>query len=350
MRQVELAPGIFHLQGGSNMGLAVRDGKGLLIDAGLDKDAARQALRAAEGLGVTLEAALLTHAHADHFGGAYLLQQRLGLSLYAPGLEAAMMEHPVLEPLYLFGGAAPIGELRHKFTLAQACRIDHVILNRQDAKNAKEIRGDLAPLASSRGTTPSNTQRGDYTTTKVVTTGKETTEVVTMNYPLEIGPFRVEVVPLPGHAPNQVGVAMGEVLFCADAVFPAETLEKHKLTFCVDLDETLATLQRMPDLPYAYFAPGHGPAYSTGDEIAQACAANRAWLEEVRERVYAALEAPQETPALLQHVADAFGLRMTTATAYLLTQTTVLAALSALERAGRVAVAMESNRLVWRRT
>ena len=340
MRQVELAPGIFHLQGGSNMGLAVRDGKGLLIDAGLDKDAARQALRAAEGLGVTLEAVFLTHAHADHFGGAYLLQQRLGVPLYAPGLEAAMMEHPLIEPLYLFGGAAPIGELRGKFTLAQACRIQHVILNRQDAKNAKEIRGDLAPLASSRGTTPSNTQRGDYTTTKVVT----------MNYPLEIGPFRVEVVPLPGHAPNQVGVAVGEVLFCADAVFPAETLEKHKLTFCVDLDETLATLQRLPDLPYAHFAPGHGPAYGAGEEIAQACAANRARLEEVRERVYAALEAPQETATLLRQVADAFGLRMTTATAYLLTQTTVLAALASLERAGEVNVMMEGNRLLWRRT
>ena len=278
------------------------------------------------------------------------MQQRLGLPLYAPALEAAMMEHPILEPLYLFGGAAPIEELRHKFTLAQACRIEHVILNRQDAKNAKEIRGDLAPLASSRGTTPSNTQRGDYTTTKVVTTGKETTEVVTMNYPLEIGPFRVEVVPLPGHAPNQVGVAVGEVLFSADAVFPAETLEKHKLTFCVDLDETLATLQRLPALPYARFAPGHGPAYSTGEEIARACAANRARLEEVRERVYAALEAPQDTATLLQQVADGFGLRMATATAYLLTQTTVLAALSALERAGEVNAVVEDNRLLWRQT
>jgi glyoxylase-like metal-dependent hydrolase (beta-lactamase superfamily II) len=311
MRQVELAPNVFHLQGGSNMGLAVRDGKGLLIDAGLDKDAARQALRSAEGLGVTLEAALLTHAHADHFGGAYLLQQRLGLPLYAPALEAAMMEHPSLEPLYLFGGAAPIGELRGKFTLAQACRIEHVILNREDAKNAKEV--------------------------------------VTMDCTLEIGAWRVEVVPLAGHAPNQVGVAVGEVLFCADAVFPAETLEKHKLTFCVDLDETLATLKRLPDLPYTRFAPGHGPAYGAGEEIARACAANRARLEEVRERVYAALEAPQETATVLRQVAEAFGLRMATATAYLLTQTTVLAALSSLERAGEVNAVMEDNRLLWRR-
>jgi len=297
MRQVELTPGVFHLQGGSNMGLVAQEGKGLLIDTGLDKDTARRALRAADELGVALEGVFLTHAHADHFGGAHFLQRRLEVPLYAPTLEAAMMENPIIEPLYLFGGAAPIGELRHKFTLAKPCRIDHVV------------------------------EPG----------------------PLEIGPFHVEVVPLPGHAPNQVGVAVGEVLFCADAVFPTETLQKHKVTFCVDLDETLATLEQLPNLPYARFAPGHGPAYEVGDEITCACAANRERLEEVRERVYAALEEPLKTSDLVQRVADHFGLQLATATAYFLTRTTVLAALSSLERAGKVIAIMGDNRLLWQR-
>ena len=297
MKRVELIPGVFHLQGGSNMGLAVREGSGLLIDAGLDKDSGRRALRAADELGVALEGVLLTHAHADHFGGADFLQRRLEVPLYAPKLEAAMMENPMVEPLYLFGGAAPIGELRAKFTLARPCRIDHRV------------------------------EPG----------------------PLEIGPFQVEVVSLPGHAPNQVGVGVGDVLFCADAVFPADTLRKHKVTFCTDLDETVATLKRLPDLDYGWFAPGHGPAYRAGDEIARACAANRQRLEEVRAQVFAALEEPQETPALVRQVADDLGLHMTTATAYFLTRTTVLAALSSLERAGEVTAVMRDNRLLWQR-
>ncbi|HIQ02262.1 MAG TPA: MBL fold metallo-hydrolase, partial [Anaerolineales bacterium] len=86
MRVVELAPGIFHLQSGANMGLVVQDGRGLLIDAGLDKDAARRALRVVEGMDVSLEAIFLTHAHADHFGGAHFLQRRLGVPTYAPAL------------------------------------------------------------------------------------------------------------------------------------------------------------------------------------------------------------------------------------------------------------------------
>ena len=298
MKRVELSPGIFHLQGGSNVGLVVQDGKGLLIDAGLDKDAARRILRIAGEMDVILEAVFITHAHADHFGGAHAIRRRAGVPVYAPALEAAIVENPIVEPLYLFGGAAPIRELRHKFTLAQPCHVAHVV-----------------------------TEPG----------------------PLEIGSFRVEVVPLPGHAPNQMGVAVGDVLFCADAAFPAETLQKHKITFCVNLDETLATLERLPDLPYACFAPGHGPAYAAGVDIEQTCVANQKRLEEVREQIYAVLEEPQETPALVQQVGGYFGLRLETATAYFLTRTTILAALSSLEQAGEVAAVMEENRLLWQR-
>ena len=108
----------------------------------------RGVLLVADELDVTLEAVFITHAHADHFGGAYLLQRRAEVPLYAPALEAAMMENPIIEPLYLFGGASPIKELRNKFTLAKPCRVDHVV----------EEPGVL-----------------------------------------EIGPFQVEVIPLPGH-------------------------------------------------------------------------------------------------------------------------------------------------------
>jgi glyoxylase-like metal-dependent hydrolase (beta-lactamase superfamily II) len=300
MKRVELAAGIFHLQSGSNMGLIAQEGKGLLIDTGLDKDAARRALRAIEETGVTLEAVFITHAHADHFGGAYLLQRRAEMAVYAPALEAAMMEHPIIEPLYLFGGAAPIRELGHKFTLAKPCRVDHVVH-----------------------------EPG----------------------PLEIGPFRAEVVELAGHAPNQVGVAVGDVLFCADAVFPEETLEKHKIPFFYDMDEGLATLERLPNLPYAHFAPGHGPAYASGDEIAHICATNRERLETIRDIVYGALEEQaQQTATLLKRVADHLNLKLEMATIYLLVRTTILAALSSLERSGKVTTAVRDNRLWWKLT
>lgn len=144
-------------------------------------------------------------------------------------------------------GVGPIEELHHKFTLAKPCRVDHVV------------------------------EPGS----------------------LEIDPFQIEVVSLKGHAPNQIGVAVEEVLFCADAVFPAGTLEKHKVPFCFDLDEWLVTLERLPGLPYTRFAPGHSPAYRSGEEITSACAVNRERLEEIRALVYEPLKEPQETSVLL---------------------------------------------------
>ena len=298
MNPIELAPGIFHLQSGSNAGLVVRDGKGLLIDTGLDKDAARRVLRIVDEAGATLEAVFITHAHADHFGGAHAIQARANVPIYAPALEAAMMENPIIEPLYLFGGASPIGELRHKFTLAKPCRVDHL----------------LEPGLAN------------------------------------VGPFQVEVIPLGGHAPNQVGVAAEDVLFCGDAVFPREALEKHRIPFYFDLDDGVVALERLPELPYTYFAPGHGPAYGCGEEIVAVCAANRERLLEIRSLVYDELEEPQETSALLRHTAEHFGLELEAAAIYFLVQTTILAALASLERKGEVTTMMEDNRLLWRRT
>lgn len=302
MKSIELAPGVFHLRSGSNLGLLVEDDEALLIDTGLDADAGRRALRVLEEHGADLAGIVITHAHADHFGGAGYLQRRLGAPIYAPELEASMMEHPIIEPLYLFGGAAPIEALRQKFTLAEPCKVDWII------------------------------EPG----------------------PLRIGPFQLRIIALPGHALNQLGVAVESddtrVLFCADAVFPKETLEKHKVLFCVDLERTVETIRTLSNEAYDWLAPGHGPAYGTGPDARSVCVANRERLEEIRGVVFDGLESARETSELVQHVAARFTLRISGATAYYLTRTTVLAALSALESAGSVRPFTNANKLMWKRT
>jgi glyoxylase-like metal-dependent hydrolase (beta-lactamase superfamily II) len=137
----------------------------VLVDTGLDKDTAKKILRHMESLKVKLAAVVITHAHADHFGGAATVRARLGVPLYAPALEAAIVANPILEPLYLYSGAAPAAELRHKFTLAEACPVDRL----------------LEP-------------------------GEAVIEGVSL-----------KVIPAPGHAPNQMMIA-GGAAFVADAV------------------------------------------------------------------------------------------------------------------------------------
>jgi glyoxylase-like metal-dependent hydrolase (beta-lactamase superfamily II) len=295
MELVQLTETAYQLRGGTNAGLIVQDGHAVLVDTGLDRDTAKKILRHIESLKVVLAAVVITHAHADHFGGAATIRARTGAPVYAPGLEAAIVANPLLEPLYLFSGAAPVAELRHKFTLAEACPVDGVLGI-----------GDLV-----------------------------------------LGGVPVKVLPAHGHAPSQVMVAGGGVCFVADAIFAPEVLYKHGIPFYVDIDQTLATLDALGALAgiYAAFVPGHGPSVP---QIAPWAAENAARLVEIRQAVADALAQTGDVGEIVRLAANRFGLAIPNPVVYWLTQTTVLACLASLQRAGRASVQVLENRLIWK--
>ena len=255
--------------------------------------ARKEILRAVEKLGARLTTILITHAHADHFGGVAELVKRAGATVYAPRLEADIVEAPIWEPLYLCSGAAPIQELRRKFTLAPAGVVHH--------------RLDAGAWSS--------------------------------------GPFRLELISLYGHAPRQLGALWGDVLFTADAFFPIETLEKHGIPFCVDMDEALRTLTWLEGTAYRWYAPGHGPAIA---QPAALCAANRQRLEEIRALCLERTQEPAQVADVIAYVTGRLGVTLRDATAFLLSQTTILAALTSLQRAGQVVLDVSDNRLWWK--
>jgi glyoxylase-like metal-dependent hydrolase (beta-lactamase superfamily II) len=296
MDLVQLTDNAYHLRAGSNAGLLVSGRKALLVDSGLDRDAARRILKHVAALQVELAAIVITHAHADHFGGAGELKRRTGAPVWAPAFEAAVIENPLLEPVYLFAGAQPLQELEGKFILAQPCPVD----------------GLLQP-------------------------GRQ-----------GIAGFDVELIPAPGHAHNQVmvGAPQEGVCFAADAFFPSEVLDKYGIPFYVDIDQTLATLAALPTLPYRVFAQGHGGAYDRSG-LEHVLDDNVSRIEAIRELVCAALTEPANDSQVLQHVADALGLRIEQPAIYYLTRTTIHACLNSLRRAGRAVLTLADNRLVW---
>lgn len=303
MELIQLAEDAYQLRAGSNVGLLVQNGQALVIDAGLDRDAARRIMKHLNGLGVTLAAILVTHAHADHFGGAADLKRRATAAhpegrtvpVLAPAFEAAVVENPLFEPVYLFAGAQPTRELQGKFILAKPCPVD----------------GLLAP-------------------------GRQ-----------QVSGFELEIIAAPGHAHNQImiGSPQGGVCYAGDAYFPPAVLDKYGIPFYVEIDQTLETLERLPKLPYRVFAQGHGEAYSDLQEIVSY---NSQRLRALRAHVLEALDQPRLAADVLKQVADRLGVSLAQPAIYYLTRTTIHACLNSLREAGQVDMEVRDNRLLWR--
>jgi glyoxylase-like metal-dependent hydrolase (beta-lactamase superfamily II) len=196
----------FAFTGAVTIGYCVKEGKGLLIDTGLDDSAMKKVKRILVEEGLPLDYCIITHAHADHFGGAHYLKSKHDIPLFALKLEKAIIENSVLEPIYLFNGAVPINELRNKFLEGQAVEVD----------------GELF-------------------------TGENT-----------IGPFTFDVIDLPGHSHSQAGLLIDDILYAADSYFGSETLKKHVIPFIVDADQTLESLEKLLHISCKGAIPGHG--------------------------------------------------------------------------------------------
>lgn len=291
---VHLGGGAHVLRGAVNSGLVETENGLLAIDTGLDRGAANRILRAAEALGRPIVAVLNTHAHADHHGGNAQLVRRLGVPVHAPAVEEAVIREPRYEPVYLFGGAAPVSALVNRFLQAEPSPVDHVF------------------------------HPGDA----VVIDGRE-----------------MEIVDLAGHSLAQAGVRVGDVLFAADGFFGREPLRKHGVPYLVDASRWMATLRALGTMDAAWMVPGHGePLDDPRDTLAlnlEVLERAAAWLLDRLAR------GPAATEELLPAFAAAMEMRIADPTSYVLNRATLLGFLSSFEREGRAAVVIDAGRWLW---
>lgn len=196
----------YYFQGPVNIGYVQSGEIGMIIDAGIDTSVMKKVLKELDEKSLPVTHLFITHAHADHYGGASYLQQNRTVYTFAPAFEEAILRNPMLEPLYLFGGNDPVPELRNKFLEGKPIFIDEVL------------------------------HEGTY----------------------EREGIQFQTFLFPGHSYYQLGLLFNGILYAGDAYFGEEQLHKHKIPYLTDADAAIQSLYKIKQIECLGALPGHG--------------------------------------------------------------------------------------------
>ena len=285
---IQVSENNYYIQSPAKIGLIkLNDAEVILIDSGNDKDAGKKVRKILDANGWTLKAIINTHSNADHIGGNKYLQDQTGCKIYASGIEADFTNHPILEPSFLYGGFPP-KDLRHKFLMAQESKVENLTSN--------------------------------------------------------VLPEGFEIIPLPGHFFDMIGIRTPEdVVYLADCLSSKETLDKYQIGFIYDVGAYIATLEKVKTMQAKMFVPAHTEATENIAELAQY---NLDKVKEIAEKILAICSEPLCFETILKKLFDEYGLKLNFEQ-YALVGSTVKSYLAWLKDQGRLNVKFEENMLLW---
>jgi glyoxylase-like metal-dependent hydrolase (beta-lactamase superfamily II) len=101
------------------------------------------------------------------------------------------------------------------------------------------------------------------------------------NISLRVGRRTLELIPLPGHSPDGIGVLVLEdrVLFSGDIMMPVPYLVDG------DIDQMVANLKKIPKLKLENLVLGHGDSSILRGEVQKAVRANLSYLSSIKRHV-----------------------------------------------------------------
>lgn len=283
-----VAGNTYYINCPAKIGIYVDGNEAYLIDSGNDKDTAKKVKRILDENNWLLKCIINTHSHADHIGGNNYLQKMTDCKIYANGIEKAFTLSPVLEPAFL-SGSYPCKDLLHKFLYAEKSLCD----NLSDAKF----------------------------------------------------PDGFEVVDLPGHSFEMVGIRTPDnVMFIADSISSAVTLEKYGIGFVYDVNEYFLTLDKLDNMSADFFIPSHA---EVSCEIHDIVDLNRQKAKQVICVIKDILVNAMTFENLLAKLFEKYNLTMTSEQ-FVLVGSTVKSYLSYLKNNGSLENFFDNNMMYWK--
>ena len=259
-----------------------------LIDSGNDGRIAKRILRIIEGQGWILKGIFNTHCHADHVGGNAYLQEQTDCDIYVPDVDCGAVNNPKLNPVLLYG-AFPTKELTGKFYMAE--------------------KSNVMPLSEA-----------------------------TM-------PDGLEWFSLYGHTMGMVGYKTADgVVFAADSVSSPDVLQRYTVTYLIDVDGFLGSLDWLDEMEAKLFVPSH--CEPTAD-IKSLTDINRKYVKKIIAEILELCKEPKLTDQVVKHFFDnneiVFNMMQ-----YALIGSTVKSYLSHLKALGKITLEYIDNMVYWK--
>ncbi len=222
----------YYYEAFTNVGIyKLNETEAILIDGCDHKRMAKGLSKQLGAMGLSVKMIINTHSHFDHICGNSYFYAEYGCKLLSTEKEQPFIAYPSLECEFYYNG-----------------------ISTDKAKN------------------PSFT--GESSATQIISEDNI--------------PEGFEIITLPGHSFEMVGVRTPDnVLFLADSILSRSTWDEYKLPFFYNVNESLATMEKVKKIKADYYLPSHT---SLVEDITELADYNIEKLTEKKELVYSLCE------------------------------------------------------------
>lgn len=288
MELIKVGEKTYYIKNPTNIGIyKINENEVYIIDSGNDKEAGKKILKILEEQNWTLKGIINTHSNADHIGGNKILQDRTNTIILSTGIEKSIIENPILEPAFLYGGN-PLNSLQNKFLLAKPSKVT-------------EIENNL--------------------------------------------PDGLEYFSLKGHFFEMIGIKTSDdIYFLGDSLFSAETINKYHIFFIYDVKEYLNTLEYLKTLNGRLFIPSH---VEVTENIQDLIELNKTKIEEISNTIIKICEKDITFEDLLKNIFEIYNLTMNI-NQYVLIGSTIKSYLTYLQNENKINYKFKFNKIYWK--
>lgn len=222
----------YYFESMANVGIYEKgDGSVILIDSCEHVKMVRSIDRHLRDKNLTVDTIISTHCHVDHICGNRYFQDKFGCKILSTETEKAFIAVPDLEPTFYYAGI-DTDKTRNPFFMIEPSKSETI--------------------------TEENIPEG------------------------------FEIIPLPGHSFDMIGVRTpDDVVFLADSIIAEKTWQMHKMPFFHNVNQSIETLKMIKTLKAKCFVPSHDRPCT---DISGLADYNIERLLELKERVYGLCE------------------------------------------------------------